>query len=284
MEEVTISCDKEIDSVIKFIDNYSLDNKIKIDKKLSNDRIFLKCSIINGQSDLSIDFYDIIANIVTDIIINYYSKAMIGKKVFYIYREFSREEKLNITNIAYNMLKLEGNFIEEKSYIYDEILDYIKRNNSINIDGFVKFRLKKFKNNIDCLIDKSAKQYFAEEEYKEFIKILKYFVDIQEPKLDLVNIVIDGEDYKLFDGENNIIEKDYFSDVINELASEGISNDDLLISSLIVIAPEKIIIHGEEKDRDKDIVKIINSVFPEKVYFCSGCKICKTLNSIKKSD
>ncbi len=178
----------------------------------------------------------------------------------------------------------EESFIESKKNIYKEVLDYIVENNEIIIDGFVRFRLKEFKDNINYLIEKSMDEYFAEKEYKEFIKILQYFVDIQQPKLNTINIVIKDDDYKLFDDENNIIEKDYYNDIISELANEGISNDDLLISTLIVIAPKKITIHGKEKDKEKEIVKIIDGVFTNKVHYCLDCEICREKKTIKKGE
>src|SRR5699024_4963054 len=174
-----------------------------------------------------------------DIIIHYYSKAIIGKEIFLKYKDFSRKDKILIIDIAYNMFIEEESFIKSKKSIYEEVLDYIVENNEIIIDGFIRFRLEKFKNNINHLIEKSIDEYFIEKEYKEFIKILQYFVDIQQPKLNTINIVVKDDDYKLFDDKNNLIEKDYYNDIISELANEGISNDDLLISTLIVIAPDR---------------------------------------------
>src|SRR5699024_476594 len=97
-----------------------------------------------------------------------------------------------------------------------------------------------------------------------------------------INIVVKDDDYKLFDDKNNLIEKDYYNDIISELANEGISNDDLLISTLIVIAPKKIIIHGKEKDKEKEIVEIIDDVFTNKVHYCLDCEICRKKKTNKK--
>ena len=53
--------------------------------------------------------------------------------------------------------------------------------------------MKELRSDIEEIIDKVIEGYMVEKEYKEFIKLLKYFVDIQESKIDLINIVIDNE-------------------------------------------------------------------------------------------
>ena len=53
-----------------------------------------------------------------------------------------------------------------------------------------------------------------EKEYKEFIKLLKYFVDIQESKIEKINIYIKGGGYVLKDGYGN----DVFGDFMKELS------------------------------------------------------------------
>lgn len=284
MEKVTISYNKDIANINRRIDEYFVNDNIKMTEKLYKNRVFLNFNTVEDKINSKVPYYESISNFVTDIIIIYYSKEIIGRKIFNMYEDFSRKEKLLIIDIAYNMFIEEESFIESKNYIYEEVFEYLVENNEMIIDGFVRFRLKEFKDNINNLIEKSIDEYFAEKEYKEFITILQYFVEIQEPKLDTINILIVNDDYELYDNEKNLIEKDYYNEIINDLATDGISNDDLLISTLIVIAPKKIIIHGEKEDMDKETVKIINNVFGNGVKFCYGCEICRLKKSIKKGE
>ncbi len=53
-------------------------------------------------------------------------------------------------------------------------------------------------------------EFTVEKEYREFIKILQYFVESQEPKYDLVHLVFEDMDYKLLDGKGDAIDKDFF--------------------------------------------------------------------------
>ena len=174
------------------------------------------------------------------------------------------------------------NFIIEKEYLSNKSRDYIIETSFIWVDGFIRFRLKELDLFINLAIDKGIEEFTAEKEYKEFIKILQYFVDVQEPKYDFINLVFNDKNYKLLDDKDNLIDNNFFSDIVAEIDDEGISKEDLLISSLIVIAPKKIIIHLEEKDINKDVIRIITNVFQDRVYFCFDCKKHNSLIKVKK--
>ena len=105
-----------------------------------------------------------------------------------------------------------------------------------------------------------------EKEYGEFIRLLRYFVEIQEPKVDEIHVVV-GEDnrYVLLDSSLRIINNDLLEDLAREISDKEISHDDLLISSLITIAPRKITIHESERIKNKELLITINTVFSGKV-------------------
>ena len=68
---------------------------------------------------------------------------------------------------------------------------------------------------IEEIIDKVVEEYMVEKEYREFVKLLKYFVDIQESKIEKINIYIHkGGGYELKDGYGN----DIFNEFMKELA------------------------------------------------------------------
>ena len=88
--------------------------------------------------------------------------------------------------------------INRKNSIIDKITRCIEENNEINISGFLTFRTKELKRDLECIVDKVVEEYMVEKEYNEFIKLLKYFVEIQESKVDEVNILIEKNgDYYL---------------------------------------------------------------------------------------
>lgn len=269
---------KETKSQINDIFNkYDFGNNVEVKEEKINDRFFL-IFYFEGKEE---EFYNIISLFISEIIFEYYLKEIILKDVFMKYKNFSRDEKVEIVQLAYKNLYNENEFVKEKELIFNEVYDYISINDLMIVDGFVSFRLKSRDKIINEIIKRSIDEFSAVKEYREFINILQYFIDIQEPKIDLINVVIDDE-YKLYDKENNLIDNDFFSDIISELSDDGINEDDILISSIITIAPQRLIIHVNEENKDKEIVDILQSVFIDKVEFCKGCNLCNVKVPLNK--
>ena len=74
--------------------------------------------------------------------------------------------------------------INKINCIIEKIKECLEENEVINIKGFITFRMKELREDIECIIDKIVEDYMIEKEYKEFIKLLKYFVDILESKIE----------------------------------------------------------------------------------------------------
>jgi len=283
MELLSIGVKENNEEVKNIIKNYFDKSQIDMIEVDFEDRFYYNLySNEIDEDDINIYMKDVFSRLVSDIIVKVYLKDIIFKRVFILCKGYNRDEKEQIINIANGLLEENKFTFREKNVINTEIADFLEHNKDILVDGFVNFRLGFLKNIADGIIEKSIEDFTAEKEYKEFIKILQYFIDIQEPKLDLVNVVIKKEEYKLFDKNNKLIESEFFTEIMNELVEEGISRDDLLISSLITIAPKKLIIHADDDCKNKDIIKVLQNVFSDKVSFCQGCNLCTLQLPLKK--
>ncbi|MGI6093735.1 MAG: sporulation protein YtxC, partial [Negativicutes bacterium] len=70
------------------------------------------------------------------------------------------------------------------------------------------------------------------------------------------------------------IKNNYLENFIVESASE-INYEDLLITSLISIAPYNIMLHNHDINSSQNVVVTIKNVFEGRVALCEGCHICK---------
>ncbi len=271
---ITIGLNKHMDKAMEIIRNYFSDKKIKIDNDIYNSRYFININMESKKVAAYKNFYNNIAKAILDIILNIYAEDIINKNLYLYVDDLKVSEKKEVAKISKNILLDEENFLNEKKSIYMEIKDYLKNNSIVLVDGLIRFRLKKLDYLIDLAIERGIDEFTAEKEYKEFIKVLQYFVESQEPKYELIHLVFEEMNYKLLDDNGNIIDKDFFSEIITEIDDTNISKDDILISTLIVIAPEKMVLHLDDKFKDKDVVKVIISVFQDRVYICQGCEKC----------
>lgn len=146
------------------------------------------------------------------------------------------------------------------------IIEHLQTNDDIIIEGFVRFRLKDFIRELEDAVDRAVDDLLIEKEYNEFIKLLQYFVEIQEPKVDEVHVFQDEDKkYTLLDSSFRVINNDILEELAKEISDSEISYDDLLISSLITIAPSKITIHECDKIKNTELLNTIKNVFNGKV-------------------
>jgi putative sporulation protein YtxC len=225
-----------------------------------------------------------IANILYKVIIKKFQEKELYDILFDTYFFLKNNETNDVVELCVKALKGEGTIVDDrnvycinrKNIIIEKIVECIKENKEININGFITFRMNSFLEELEDIVDKIIEGYMVEREYTEFIKLLKYFVEIQDSKIDEVNIIIqlDGR-YKIqYNKGKDILE--LFLESISDTRIKGKDNmDDVLISGLIANAPKVIKIHSVENCKNKELIETIKGVFINKVIFCSESKSYK---------
>lgn len=223
-----------------------------------------------------------IADAISDIIVNQIDKKIIRRLIDKYYYYFNEKEKEEIQRIAYGILDDDINRetfkLIKKEQIYLLVDEFLQENDKINIEGFVNFRLRDFIRELSEVTDRAVDEFMMQKEYNEFIGLLRYFVELQDSKINVLNIVIDEKGkFKLYDINNKPVDGEFINDVSIEVGDGDISDEDILISTLITIAPHEINIHSVNNLKNKEILETIKKVFYEKVEICYGCELC--LNS-----
>ncbi|WP_434654135.1 putative sporulation protein YtxC [Thermoanaerobacterium thermosaccharolyticum] len=220
-----------------------------------------------------------ISDIISDIIVNQIDKKLIKKIIDKYYYYFDSDEKQKIANIANSILDNDVNRetfkLVKKEKIFIEIEDFLKDNETIDIEGFVNFRLRDFIGELSEVVDRAVDEYLMQKEYDEFIGLLKYFVELQDSKIDVLNILVDkGGKFRFFDKDNNPITGKFLSDITIEFSGGELSDDDMLISTLIAMAPAKIYIHFANNIKNKEVLDTVKKIFLDRVFICNGCSLC----------
>lgn len=290
---VTLAFEKERNNVIKDIGNLKeLYNNHNADlgfcESMEGKTHFIKvfCED-NIESTLAkkADFYlaDILYKIAADEFINKEMENILEDSCFFLKNEEIRElQSQCLYVLKCNERKLTERNIccyNKKNIIIEKIKKLLKESREINIEGFITFRMKELNRDFSYILNRVVEGYMVEREYDEFIKLLKYFVEMQEPKINEINIFIDemGE-YRYKDSKNKNIEKMLFTEIC-DFARDDPNGDDMLISVLIANSPKKIIIHSVENAINEEIIDTIKKVFSERVEFCNSCKACLSTRS-----
>ncbi|MBA1334323.1 MAG: hypothetical protein HPY66_2172 [Firmicutes bacterium] len=270
---------------------------VRLNERNQGNLRFFDCSISSASTG-KFSFNDIIyiskhyiANAISDIIIEEMEKNILKKCIDLNYYYFNDEERVRILDFACKTLGSRGSDSDEngvyklsrKARILQRVLDYLDFNTNIIIDGFIRFRMKEYVTELEEAVDKAVEEYLMEREYNEFIKLLRYFVEIQEPKVSTVNILKNKDgSYTLIDEEGRTISNELLDDLAGEVLENNINYDDLLVSSLITIAPTKIVFHSNQISENSEVLDTVRKVFYQKVIMCHGCEMCRLKKPIEK--
>ncbi|MBU3129628.1 putative sporulation protein YtxC [Clostridium tagluense] len=246
----------------------------------------------DNLSDSSIKMFNLnIANMLYKIVIREFCKKEMNDFLTETYFFLGYDEMKQVKPRIQEALLSEGSIagpnsvycINRKNSIMDKITKCIEENKEINISGFLTFRTKALKTDLECMVDKVVEEYMVEKEYNEFIKLLKYFVDIQESKVEEINILIEKNgEYYLRDEQGNDLAGDMLMELPKVKFDSKENTEELIISTMITSAPKKIIIHCVHNCKNKELLQTISKVFVDKVYYCEECAACEKIkNGIK---
>ncbi|TYQ17027.1 UNVERIFIED_CONTAM: putative sporulation protein YtxC [Acetivibrio alkalicellulosi] len=272
---------------IKELNKFNIDFFIE-DKIDSDDKVCIKCKVDVSKikpEQLSLIYNELIisfSNGLADYIIKEYEEKMIMRIINSNYCYFNSMEKKEILKTTLYIINNEDkNFlnslfqIKRRNIIVRKLLEYYKCSNVLILEGFVNFRLKEYMKDLEDVVDKAVDDFLMEREYKEFIRLLRYFVDIQEPKFNIIHVVVGYDNkYVLLNENKNEITNECIQEFMNDIPEGEINYDDLLVSSLITMAPRKIMIHGASSFRNKELLETIKNVFWGKAIICAGCELC----------
>lgn len=267
--------------------------KVGISESIENKHHIIKvyCDDVNYDDRFRKMFNLYIGNILFKELVDEFCSNNINKYLTENYYFLRYEDVIEIRKNVESVMQKENSPMDEhmiyymnrKNDIIDEIVEFIEENEVININGFITFRMKQFISQLEGILEKIVEKFMVEKEYDEFIKLLKYFIDVQESKIDEVHIIINNEGkYAVVDKFGNDILQNLISELYDGNANIQVTMEDLIISGLITTAPKKLIIHCVDNCQNKEIIETIKKVFGDRLNFCNECIRCKQIKSINK--
>lgn len=170
--------------------------------------------------------------------------------------------------------QVQGYTVNRKTSLVTQILSCLDQSSVFDIEGFLRFRAKEYKGEVNKAVEYALDEFVIETEYTEFILLLKSFVDSQKPQLEYLHVgMTPYGKFHLYNNEGVKVThqflEDYQLDNVHELGYE-----DLLVSALISVAPRQVMLHIRYEGY-KDTLKTIRSVFGDRVIDCPGCALCE---------
>lgn len=219
------------------------------------------------------------AHFIYNFVVDYMRDFLLESLIKRYYSYFNESEREIILHLALHKMSEQSSRKKVnvgKAYIIDRLQDYFQENSYINLDGFVHFRLKKYLADLKYCVEATIDEFLMEQEYQEFLKLLKYFVTLQEPKIDQVHITTDQEgNFQIRDSELKVLDYSFQEDSGFSYFNAKAQKEDFIISFLVNFAPKKIVVHQVLCYYYPKAVEAILNIFNERVVICKNCKLCK---------
>ncbi|PYI57434.1 putative sporulation protein YtxC [Paenibacillus flagellatus] len=167
--------------------------------------------------------------------------------------------------------------------IADALTAYLEEHNGLNLIGFIRFRLADYMNELCEVAEYAIDEYIMDQQYQEFISLLKYFVYIQETKIPVAHLMHrGGNEFTMYNDQMKPIDTDQFEGFTVELLDKEINFEDMIVSTLISVSPQQIVIHTREPE--EQVIKTILQIFENRARVCTYCKVCGTVLTGKNKD
>ena len=223
------------------------------------------CKVINdGQAS---NLRQLAAQILADYIVSEIEPMLLDKMASHHHPHLSeRERVLVVDNVRQRLLREEMLTGESRRHlILRNLEEFLQKQDQINIEGFIRFRLQDYQRELLNLINQSADDLMIEKEYQDFINLLKYFVEIQQPRFPEMHLICLAEGMVLCDNKFKVLHREKERDI------EGA---DAIVSTLVTAAPNFVTIHLNNFDEDNELVSTIQHIFATRVKLCFGCERC----------
>ena len=260
--------------------------RIAIDESSKGKYTFVGCSITEGE--LSFRNYErvkdalktYVAKIIADFILNWEERKLIRRFIVRRYDYFSKEEQDQIYDNSLQLLSSnpvvlrEFGLQERRRRIMTRIMDYFDHHHELVVDGFVQFRLKDYRENLGRIVEKAADDFMMALEYKEYVRVLRYFISTQESQVPEAHVVIHhSQFFSILDAYGKALEHQY-SHAVAACNPNDLDYEDLLITALVTLSPYRVIIHNPCNIGALNMVNTVREVFEDRSVMCQGCELC----------
>lgn len=171
------------------------------------------------------------------------------------------------------------NDIKIQLVVKNKLKEILENSKTINLNGFIKFRLKFISLYVSQIVEKSIDSFLMKQEYLDFLNIINYISESESKENDLVNIMYNKDKLQLYDSKMKKLNYIANVEISQELDGKVLIYDEFIVNVLLNISPKKIILHltkvkGVNMEA-KNTIDLIKRIFEGKVEICNGCKFCE---------
>ncbi|WP_276354669.1 putative sporulation protein YtxC [Cohnella caldifontis] len=136
---------------------------------------------------------------------------------------------------------------------------YLAGHDALHVDGFVRFRLGDYETEVLEAAETALEEKRMEQQYEEFMSLLKSLVDWQQTGIPAVHVLhAGGHAFRLLDEDMRPLERD-------GLSADDVETDEeesILVSRLLAVSPGRLHIHTPEPD--SQVIRTLIGIFGDR--------------------
>ena len=216
-------------------------------------------------------FENIVSDLIMNTILEFYQEKILKRIININYFYFNEFEKNSIYENCMEFFEQEKEEVKETLFL--EVKNYLQGNRSVVLDGIVNFRIKEYVKQLDNIVDMAVNKYIIEKEYKEFINLLKIYVNSTESKTEILHLIYFNGESILLDKEKNLVQLENTINNVTYLSDITFSSNDIALNALLSLLPKKIELHIV--DKEDEFINTLKLIFEGRIYICTDCNICR---------
>ncbi len=221
--------------------------------------------VANALSDAIVNGWEPV--LIRDILDREYGFLDIGERV-HVVRQVNGEMSPGDDMTRYK--------IRRKGFVLERLYEYLENNDHLSIDGFVAFRLRDYVEALTHRVDESVNDLLVAREYVQWTELLR---DLSLPEMDspeVVHALFDPEQgWELRDDEGCALRDRLLGEYSWWYVEKGLDHPDLVITSLIILRPKKMVVHDPWEIGDHlGVISSLEDIFLDRLQMCYGCAHC----------
>jgi len=189
------------------------------------------------------------------------------------YRDFDQDARSTIIHTAWGMLRsdVERNH-DRLNLATAELFRFLIDHDEVILEGVLTFLWPEISQEFAEVVDSAVDDYLIEREYDDFVSLLRHLVGKAKHTVGAVHVFFGEDRFYVEDEGGRRLGEDLLSDMMSGLALDAETYDDLLVSLLVTLAPNRLTIH--RRVPDAEAMRTIQAVFGKAVACCGGCPRC----------
>lgn len=262
-----------ISYILDELDNLNIENVYFSCRKFKN----FTNIIVHFKGISQFIFISSLAQILSYLVLDLYENLLIKKLISSDYFYFSPSEQKTIFNICIDNLNYEDS-LSRFELLETAFFEYLCDNKSINLYGFINFRLYEYLKYLDNIIDICVNKFIIDKEYLEFVNLLKSYVQSSPSGAEEAHLIYKNKESILLDKNKNVIPINTNAFNSHFLSDITFSSNDYALNSLLSLLPRKLYIHLI--DLEDEFINTLKLIFDARVHICHDCDICELYKKI----